>query len=219
METPMIQYLPLLFKGAGLTLQVMGGAALLSLSMGLVLGILSSQRSRIPGVSTLVETLTFVLRSVPFYVQLLIVYFVFPELLGFNLEPFTASVLALGVCSSGYVAQIIRGGINNIPIAQWEAAFALGMTKFKTLRYVIFPQLIRLVLPSLNNELDSLLKTTSVVSSIGLLELTRMGMNIVSREMEPLPVYLTIAVFYLVMSAALNAVARFMERRLSYVRD
>jgi len=78
---------------------------------------------------------------------------------------------------------------------------------------------MRHVLPAFNNELDSLLKSTAVVSSIGMLELTRMGMNIVSREMEPVPIYLTVALFYLGMSALLNSAARLIEKRISYVKS
>jgi ABC-type amino acid transport system permease subunit len=77
---------------------------------------------------------------------------------------------------------------------------------------------MRLVLPAFNNELDGLLKSTAIVSSIGLLELTRMGMNIVSREMEPVPIYLIVALFYLCMSAFLNFIGRTLERRISYVK-
>lgn len=210
---------PLLIKGAWMTLQVLVIASSLSFSLGLVWGIFSSNRLRVPLVSQIIDTITFVYRAVPFYVQLLIVYFVLPDLLGFNLEPFPASVLALGMCSSAYVAQIVRAGINSIAIQQWEVAFALGYTQWQTLRYVILPQMIRNVLPSFNNELDSLLKSTSIISSIGLLELTRMGMNLVSREMEPVPIYLMVALFYLGLSAIFSFVSRSLERRFSYVKN
>jgi His/Glu/Gln/Arg/opine family amino acid ABC transporter permease subunit len=202
--------LMVLLRGALVTLQVFACSALLSFSLGTVMGILTSSRLKIP----LVEGITFVLRAVPFYIQLLIVYFVLPDLLGFNLDPFPASVIALGVCSSGYVAQIVRGGINAIPIVQWEAASTLGYTTTQSLRYVILPQVVRHVLPAFNNELDSMLKSTAVVSTIGMLELTRMGMNIVSREMEPVPIYLTVALFYLCMSAVLNLTTKTLEKKL-----
>jgi len=210
---------PLLLKGTVMTLQVLLGSALLSFSLGTVMGILSCQRLKIPVISTVVEGMAFVYRAIPFYVQLLIVYFVLPDLMGFNLEPFSASVISLGICSSGYVAQIVRGGLNAVPAAQWEAAYALGYNTQNSLRYVVLPQMFRHVLPAFNNELDALLKSTAVVSSIGMLELTRMGMNLVSREMEPVPIYLTVALFYLCMSAILNGLARKLERRISYVKS
>ena len=123
------------------------------------------------------------------------------------------------MCSSGYVAQIVREGINALPAAQWEAAFTLGYNTRQSLCYVIMPQMLRNVLPAFNNEFDALLKSTAVVSSIGMLELTRMGMNLVSREMEPVPIYLAVAFFYLCLSALINYFARKLERRISYVKN
>lgn len=211
--------LPLLLKGVVMTVQILISSASLSLTLGLLFGIVSCNRLRIPFLSQGIEFLTFVLRAIPFFVQLLLVYFVLPDLLGFNLEPFPAAVIALGLCSSGYVAQMVRGGLNAIPLAQWEGAFALGLNMPQSLRYIILPQMGRHILPMLNNELDSLLKSTSIVSSIGMLELTRMGMNIVSREMQPVAIYLTVAFFYIGMSALLNLIARVLERRFTYVRN
>lgn len=209
---------PLLLKGTWMTLQVLGAGATLSFSLGLGLGILSCNRLRLPFFSWCLEVCCFILRAVPFYVQLLILYFVLPELLNFSLDPFPASVLAIGLCSSGYVAQIVRAGINSIPVAQWEAAYVLGYTKKETLRWIILPQMVRNVLPAFTNELDSLLKSTAIVSSIGMLELTRMGMNLVSREMEPVAIYLTVALFYLSISCIINLFTRALERRIAYAK-
>ena len=142
---------PLLFQGALMTLQVMVSSATLSMVLGLIFGSLSTDRLRIPFLSALIESITFVLRAIPFFVQLLIVYFVLPDLIGYNLEPFPASVLSLGVCSSGYVAQIVRAGINSIPASQWESAFTLGYSPLQTLRFIILPQMFRNVLPAFNN--------------------------------------------------------------------
>ena len=211
--------LPLLLQGVVMTVQILISSASLSLTLGLLFGIVSCNRLRIPFLSQTIEFLTFVLRAIPFFVQLLLVYFVLPDLLRFNLEPFPASVIALGLCSSGYVAQMVRGGLNAIPQAQWESAFALGLNTSQSLRHIILPQVGRTILPMLNNELDSLLKSTSIVSSIGMLELTRMGMNIVSREMQPVAIYLTVAIFYICMSALLNLITRAFERGLTYVKN
>ena len=209
---------PLLLRGACTTAQVLLGSVSLSFVCGLGFGILSCNQLRSPFLSAAVEGATFILRAVPFYVQLLIVYFVLPELLGINLNPYPASVIALGLCSSGYVAQIVRAGINSIPVSQWEVSYVLGYTKLQSLRSIILPQMARNVLPAFNNELDALLKSTSIVSSIGMLELTRVGMNLVSREMEPIPIYLTVALFYLCMSALLNLCTRTLERKIAYVQ-
>jgi polar amino acid transport system permease protein len=209
---------PLFAKGAWMTLQVLLMAGVLSFAIGVVLGAISCTRLKVPVLSPLAEGFSFVARGIPFFVQLLIIYFVLPDLFGFNLDPFPASVIALGICSSGYVAQFVRGGLNAIPIAQWEAAYALGYDTTQALRRIILPQMMRFILPSLNNELDALLKSTAVISSIGLLELTRVGMNLVSREMEPVPIYLTLAFFYLCMSGILNLITKQLEKRIPYVK-
>lgn len=212
----LLRSLPLLLKGALVTLKLLGVAATLSFSMGAVMGILTCERVKIPWLSRLVRSITFTLRAIPFFVQLLLVYFVLPELLGCNLGPFAASVIALGACSSGYVAQIVRCGLNAVPPTQWEGAFVLGLGPMRTLWHIILPQMVRNLLPAFNNELEQLLKSTAIVSSIGMLELTRMGMNIVSREMEPVTIYLTLALFYFSMSAGLGWLTKRLERRLAY---
>jgi len=209
---------PLFLKGAAMTVQVLLMAASLSFVLGLFFGLITCQRLYIRFLSPLFEGICFIARGVPFFVQLLIVYFVIPDFLGCNLGPLPASVLALGFCSSGYVAQFVRGTLNGLPIAQWEAAYALGYNTRQALWRIILPQIFRLILPTLNNELEALLKSTALVSSIGLLELTRVGMNLVSREMEPIPIYLSLAFFYLCLSAALNLVTKKLERKFAYVK-
>lgn len=213
-----IRSLPLLLMGALMTIKIVILSASISGCLGLILGVLSCQELRVPFLSSCVQFITFILRSVPFFVQLLIVYFVFPDLVGINLEPFAASVIALGVCSSGYVCQIVRCGLNSIPKSQWEAAFTLGYTKVQSLSYILLPQMMRNVLPAFNNELEALLKSTAILSSIGMLELTKMGMNVISREMRPLPIYLTISLFYVSMSLIINYISKHFEKKLLAVK-
>jgi len=208
---------PLFCKGALTTLQVLALSALFSVGAGLCLGLITCNRLKTPGFSHLAAAYCFIARGVPFYVLLLIFYFVIPDLLGCNLGPLAASILALGISSSGYAAHIVRGALNAIPAAQWEAAYVLGYSPLAAFTRIIFPQMARLALPTFHNECESLLKSTAVVSSIGLVELTRVGMNLVSREMEPVPIYLALAFFYLIISAALHAIAKRLERRF-YVK-
>ncbi len=208
-----IRYMPLLLQGAKLTLLILFGSALISMSCGLFFGIAMAQACRIPILSPFVESLTFLLRAIPFYVQLLLVYFVLPEILGLNLDGLTASIIALGLCSSGYVAHIIRGGINAIEPEQWQCAAALGYGRRVSLRYAILPQVLRNSLPMLGNELESILKSTAIAASIGVLELTRAGANIVSRELNPMLIYSTVALFYVAISAAFQITGRLVYAR------
>lgn len=210
-----IDSIPLLAKAAVTTIQLWLTSAIISLIVGLLFGILRSKNVRIYGLSISFDFVTFILRGVPFYVQLLLAYFVVPDLLGINPSAFVCAVVSLGLCSASYVSQIVRAGIDAISPGQWEAAFILGYSKIQTLRYVILPQVLRNVLPSINGELDQLLKSTSILSSIGVLELTRAALNIISIQMQPIPVYLTVAALYLVMSSVLNFVTSQLEWRLS----
>lgn len=216
MINELVQSLPPLVQGAILTLKLWICTVLVSVSLGTIFGILSCKKCYTSYISNIIELFTFLMRAIPFYVQLLIVYFVLPEILGINLSAFAAGVIALGLCSSGYVAQIVKAGINAIPNGQWDACKVLGLNKISTLRFVVMPQMMSNMLPTLINELESVLKSTSIISSIGVLELTRMGMNIVSRQMNPIQIYVSVAVFYLLFSTVLMLLARYIEKKLAY---
>ncbi|HLB41043.1 MAG TPA: amino acid ABC transporter permease [Candidatus Babeliales bacterium] len=207
-------YFNLLCRGTAVSLGAWALAGTVSLLLGTVLGVLSARQLRFTKLRRLIRLYTFIMKGVPAYVQILIAYFVVPALIGLNLPGFLAATLALAVCSSGYVTEIIRGGINAIYVGQWEAGRVLGLTNSATIRYVILPQAYRHILPALLGELEQLLKSTALLATIGVTELTRTGMNIISRELNPVPVYLTIAAIYLVLSALLNLLAFKLEQRL-----
>lgn len=214
-----LKSLPLLLKGSILSLEIFFITSICSLCIGSIVGALTCERLRYRGLYMILESITFILRAVPIYVQLLIVYFVLPDVLNIKFEAFTAAVISLSLCSASYTAQIVRGGLNAIAKEQWETAYTLGYTVIDSLRFIIFPQLIKAILPSLTGELDSLLKSTSILASIGLLELTRMGMNVVSREMDPLPIYFAVAGLYVAISATFNLLSKKLEKRFSYANN
>lgn len=206
----------LLMQGLLMTIKIWVGALAIALSVGVLFGIARCKLLRITGISLLLDGIVFVLRGIPFYVQLLIAYYAIPDLFGFNISPVCAGVVSLGLCSAAYVSQIIRGGINAIPFEQWEAACVLGLNKIQTLRYIILPQVIRIVSPMLAGECDQLLKSTSIISTIGVIELTRAGMNIIAREMQVVPVYIAVALLYLGIFALFNLATKFFEGRFTY---
>ena len=210
------QSLPLLMQGLATTLTLWLTCSTLALGIGFIIGLARSTRLRQSLISPALDACTFVLRGIPFYVQLLIAYFVLPDLLGINLSATSAAIVSLGLCSAAYVSQIVRGGINAIPDGQWEACAVLGYTTRQTVWYVIIPQMLRTVVPMLTNELDQLLKSTAIVSSIGVMELTRAGMNVIARELNPLSIYLTMAVLYVVLSGLLAIVSRLLAKGVAY---
>jgi His/Glu/Gln/Arg/opine family amino acid ABC transporter permease subunit len=206
--------LPLLIKGLVTTIKLWLTSFAISLTMGSVWGILRSNKLRIYLLSELLDVITFVLRGIPFFVQLLLAYFVLPALLTIDISPSAAAASSLGLCSAAYVSQIIRGAINTIDPFQWEAAQMLGYSMSQTVRRIIIPQAFKNILPALTGEFDQLLKTTAVFSTIGILELTGVGKNIVAQEMNPLSTYGLIAVLYLSISSALAVVSYYAEKRL-----
>jgi len=210
--------LPLLVQGFWATILLWVGATIISFILGVVLGVLRSNAVRIPYISTLLDGMTFIFRGIPFYVQLLIAYFVVPHVVGIHASAFVTALVSLGLCSASYVSQIVRGGINAISVGQWEAAYVLGCSPFETVRYIIVPQMVKIVLPALVAECDQLLKSSSIVSAIGVLELTGAARNIVSQEMNPLTMYTLLALIYLCISAVLALFAVLIEKKMKYER-
>ncbi len=210
----LIAYIPLFLKGSCVTLAAWFCAGTASLLIGTLLGMLSAESIGRKKTIALIKLYTFVTKGIPAYVQILIAYFIIPDLLGINVSGFVAATCALALCSSGYVTEIVRTQINAISLGQWDACFVLGYTPAQTLKRIIMPQVFKISLPTLIGELEQLLKSTSLLATIGVTELTRVGMNIISRELNPLPIYLTIAVIYLCFSALLYAATSVLKKRI-----
>jgi polar amino acid transport system permease protein len=153
-------------------------------------------------------------RGTPALVQVFIVYFGLPQL-GLGLSPFVAGVLALGVNSGAYVAEIIRSGLSAIPRGQVESALALGMSRADTMRRIVLPQVVRIVLPSITNEAISTLKNTSLLSTITVVELTLYAQMIIATTFRPFEFYIATAVIYLALTTILSQLAAWLERRNS----
>jgi polar amino acid transport system permease protein len=209
----LLTYLPLLFKGALITLATWLVSGIISLIVGSFIGTASCRYLASARLSKLSRFYTFIAKGIPAYVQILIAYFVIPALLGITIPGFLAAIGALAFCSSGYITEIIRSGINALPRGQWDACFVLGYSTRATLLRIILPQAFRNVLPTLLGELEQLLKSTSLLATIGITELTRTGMNIISRELNPIPIYLTIACIYLLFSAVLQWISISLEKK------
>ena len=212
----LVDSFPLLVKGLIATMQLSFSSIAMGLSCGIIIGTASCRKLRVPGVAHLFDAYVFCMRGIPFFVQLLIVYFVLPDMLHLNLSPFTAGALALGLCSTGYVAEIVRAGINSLPDGQWSACYVLGYSRYQMLRHIIFPQALAMVIPALSNELISVVLSTSIISQIGTLELTKVGANIIAREMNPMVIYTTIALLYLIVTTIISFGAKMIEKRLQY---
>lgn len=187
-----------------------------SLIGGFLLGILLSiiKVSRFHVLSLLARFYTSVFRGTPLLVQLFIVYFATPQLTGYKIPPVTAAVITFSLNSAAYVSEILRGGIQSVERGQSEAALALGVRKKDVMFDIIIPQALKTVLPALVNEGIALLKDSSLVSTIGMLDLMRaaqVSMNVTYLAFEP---FILVALVYYILVMILNFVANKMERRL-----
>jgi glutamine transport system permease protein len=155
-----------------------------------------------------------IVRAVPILVLILWVYYGLPQLADISISVFWAGVLALALSDSAFEAEIFRAGIQSIDRGQYEAAHSISLSYTDTMRYVILPQAIRRILPALGNQLVYMLKMSSLVSIIGLQELTRRANELVVTEYRPLEIYTILVLEYLVLILIVSAGVRWLERRL-----
>ena len=153
------------------------------------------------------------IRGTPLLVQIFLVYFALPGIIGQRVDPFFAAISACSINSGAYIAEIFRAGIQSIDKGQMEAGRSLGMTWTQTMRYIIVPQAYKRIIPPLGNEFIAMLKDSSLVSVIGFEELTRRGQLIIARTYASFEIWLAVAVIYLVMTFAVARLVAALERR------
>jgi|TARA_B110000495_G_scaffold177526_1_gene169636 glutamine transport system permease protein len=155
-----------------------------------------------------------VVRSVPILVLILWVYYGLPQVFDIRIGVFWAGVFALALSDSAFTAEIFRAGIQSISKGQYEAAHSVSLNYRDTMRFVILPQAVRRILPALGNQLVYMLKMSSLVSVIGMQELTRKANELVVTEYRPLEIYTFLVLEYLVLILIVSAGVRWVERRL-----
>ena len=153
-------------------------------------------------------------RAVPILVLILWVYYGLPQLSGLSISVFWAGVIALALSDSAFQAEIFRAGIQSIDKGQYEASHSISLNYSDTMRFVILPQAIRRILPALGNQLVYMLKMSSLVSVIGMQELTRKANELVVTEYRPLEIYTILVLEYLVLILIVSAGVRWLERRM-----
>mgnify|MGYP000965014060 FL=1 len=203
--------LPTLLEGTFVTIKL----TILILALGLVLGLIIAffQTYGNKPVRLLAGIYDRIFRSVPELVLLLLVFYGLPNI-GFRLSPFYAAVLALGLRSAAYMAQIFRGSFMSVGSDQLTAAYSLGMGEYRAFIYVIFPQAIRAFIPPFANEYAIILKDTSLAYAIGVVELLRHGQYIIAVEYKPLPIFLVIAAIYFVLTFGVARLLKMLENKL-----
>jgi glutamine transport system permease protein len=155
-----------------------------------------------------------IVRAVPILVLILWVYYGLPQVADIAITVFWAGVIALALSDSAFQAEIFRAGIQSINRGQYEAAHSVSLNYVDTMRFVILPQAIRRILPALGNQLVYMLKMSSLVSVIGMQELTRKANELVVTEYRPLEIYTVLVLEYLVLILIVSAGVRWLERRM-----
>jgi len=205
------KYLPFLLQGAVLTIEL----AVLGIAIGIVIGLVAAllKISHTP-LRYIAHVYIWLIRGTPLLVQLFLIYFGLPQL-GITLDAFSSSVIGLGINSGAYLAEVFRGGIEAIPKGQTEASLSLGMGKFLTLRRIIFPQALRIAIPSLGNQFIITLKDSSLCSVITMSELLQTSQRFASVTYAPMELYTAAAVLYLLMTTVISGLLHSLEWRLS----
>ena len=211
-------------EGYKKVLEGLGNTALIAifgLLIGMVIGCLLATCKILPKSSLIVRILSgisdvyvAIFRGTPMVVQLLLIHFVLFPLVGIQMPTILEAILAFGFNSGAYVSEIMRGGILSVDIGQTEAGRALGLNYGQTMIRIVLPQAIKNVVPTLGNEFIALLKETSVVSFITVVDLTKSFQNIANSTYEYIIPYIVLALIYLVLVLAVTGVIKLIERRL-----
>ena len=201
-----------LLSGLGYTLILSLLAIIISIFMGLAIALPALTKNLF--LKRINRIYVEIFRSIPMLVMLLWVYYGLPPALGIRLDVFSAGILALALCDSAFEAEIFRAGIQSISKGQHDAADSLGLNYKEKMRLIVIPQAIRVVLPAIGNQFVYMLKMSSLVSVIGLTELTRRADELVVSQYRPLEIYTFLVLEYFVLIIAISSAVRWMENKL-----
>ncbi|NLX46892.1 MAG: amino acid ABC transporter permease [Euryarchaeota archaeon] len=206
-------YLPVFFKGLETTLLISAISILIGFVGGILIGM--CRISRNPLVYGISSVYVEAFRGTPLLIQIFLVYLGLPQLGIYIESPLVAGLIALSLNSAAYQSEIFRGGVQSISVGQIEAARSLGMTYNQALFNVVIPQAIRNALPPYTNEFITMIKDSSLVMTIGVLELTLRGKLISATTGQSIPVLLFVAVLYFTLTFSTSRILRYVEKRFA----
>lgn len=204
--------LPFFLKGLWMTIAVSGLSLIMGTLIGFIWGVIRSSRRRL--LKAVVGAWVDVIRGTPFLVQIFIIFFILPEF-GLQLEAFPAAVISLSNLAACFICEIVAAGILSVPWGQKEAAISTGLNWFQQLRHVVMPQAMRVILPPLVGQYVLLVKDSSVVSAIGVMDVTRVGWLTVQRVPQGLLVFGLVGLLYFVICYPLIQISNRLEKRMS----
>lgn len=210
----LVPSIPFFLKGLWMTVAVSGLALLGGTLIGFLLGIIRASNNK--PLKKLIGAWVDIIRGTPFLVQIFIVFFILPEF-DISLRAFPAAVLALGNEAACFICEIVASGILAVPSGQREAATASGLSTFQQLRYVTLPQAMRTILPPLVGQYVLIIKDSSVVSTIGVIDVTRVGWLTVQRIPQGILVFGLVGILYFVVCYPLIQLASKLEKEMTVV--
>ena len=190
-------------------------AFLLGISFGSVLAFLL--RSKFFFIRLLASAYCMIIRGTPMLLHVMGL-FLFLPVFGISLSPITVAIIAIGLNSAAYMSRVIEAGIDGVDGGQWEAGQTLGLNKFQVLRFIIFPQAIKIIFPMIKSEIVTLIKDSSLASIIGVIEISQQGQLIASTTYDIFTAYAGIAISYLVLTLTVSLFCFFLEKGLFYAR-
>ena len=203
-------------QGTRVTVQLTLVGGIAGVALGLVAAV--AKLAPFPPLRWAASFYIWVIRGTPLLVQVLFVFLALPLIVPVQLSDFASAAVALGVNVGAYNAEAIRAGIQAVPRGQTEAARSLGLSPLQTFAYVVFPQSFRVALPPLVNNVVALLKDSSLAYVIGVVELSNVGNRVQAATFQPVPVFLTTATIYLVLTTVMTQISGAVERRLDVER-
>ena len=207
-----IEWVPEMWRGAIATIWI----SFLSLVLALVIGLMVSllRLSHIKTVRRLASFYVDLIRGTPALIQILAIYFGLPYF-GIAMPAYVAGIIALGINSGAYISEMIRGALEAMDKGQMEAARGLGMSYSQTMRRILLPQILQIIIPPITGEYNSLVKGSSLLSVISIAELTRVGQRMLGVSFRPVESYLPIALIYFVINYIIVRITSSVEKRLA----
>ena len=204
--------LKFLLSGLTTTIFISVISIIISMILGFIIAVPSLAKSKF--LTYINISYVEIVRAIPLLVLILWIYYGLPIMTGISFSPFVSGIIALAISESAFQAEIFRAGINSIKKAQWEAGSSLGLSFFKRLRLVILPQAIKNILPALGNQFVYVLKMSSLVSIIGIGDLTRKANELVVSTYRPLEIYTFLILEYLILILIVSFFVRKLENKL-----
>lgn len=209
----LVEHFPSFMDAMWQTVQITLFSLFFGLVLGVVFGLMKVSQNKV--LQSLSNAYIWIVRGTPLLVQIYFVYFGIPMATGMKLTEWQAGVITMSLNAGAYIAEIVRGGIESIDPGQMEAARSLGLPYNKSMSKVVLPQALRTMLPSLINQFIITLKDTSLLSVIGVRELTMNGKIITANNMETIRMWSIVAIYYLVVISILTIIANKVEERVS----